>query len=165
MKKFKLYLDASAIGYLDEQTSPKEMNDMRLLWNEIKQGKYDVALSEVTKVEINAIKNEEKLETLGRYLNEITYSTIEIDEDVLKIADLVKSNQLLISDKHENDRLHIGCAIVYGCDVLVSYNFKHLVNVRTIKGARAISSLAGYGNIEIMPAAMLIQKEDESDDN
>ena len=54
MKKLKLYLDASAIGYLDEQTSPVEMNDMLLLWEAIKEEKYEVALSEITLDEINA---------------------------------------------------------------------------------------------------------------
>jgi len=40
MKKLKLYLDTSAIGYLDEQSDPKEMNDMLTLWEQIKQGRY-----------------------------------------------------------------------------------------------------------------------------
>ena len=165
MKKLKLYFDASAIGYLDEQTSPQEMNDMLTLWEEIKQGKYDAALSEVTLEEIGAIANIEKLSTLTDYLTEITYDIINVNTEVKRVANLVRTNQLLISDKHENDRLHIGCAVVSGCDVLVSYNYKHLVNVGTIKGVRAISQLGGYGNLDIMPAAMLIQKDGESDAN
>jgi hypothetical protein len=47
--------------------------------------------------------------------------------------------------------------MVSGCDILVSYNFKHLANVRIIKGVRGISSIAGYGNLEIMPASMFIE--------
>ena len=157
MKKIKLYLDASAIGYLDEKTSPKDMSDMLLLWEQIKQGKYDVALSEVTLNEIHANKNTEKVNTLVQFLAEIQFDIIEINEEVQRIAALVKSTELLISDKHQNDRLHIGCAIVHSCDVLVSYNFKHLANVRIVKGVRGIASLSGYGNIDIMPPTMLIE--------
>jgi predicted nucleic acid-binding protein len=160
MKRLKIYLDASAIGYLDEQSSPKEMNDMLLLWEDIKQGKFEVALSEVTLNEISANQNADKVQVLVQHLSEITFNTIEINEEIEKIAALVKSNGLLISDKHQNDRLHIGCAVVSGCDVLVSYNFKHLANVRIIKGIRGISSLSGYGNIDIMPAAMLLEEGD-----
>ena len=164
MKKLKLYFDASAIGYLDEQTSPKEMQDMLVLWDEIKQGKYDVVLSRVTLDEITAIGNKEKLNTLFDFLSEISYDTVEVNDEIKKIAEMVKTNQLLISNKHQGDRLHIGCAVVNGCDVLVSYNFKHLANVKTIKGVRGISSLAGYGYIEIMPAAMLIADKPEGVD-
>ena len=161
MKKLKIYLDTSAIGYLDEQTSLKEMNDMLALWDKIKLHEYDVALSEITLIEINGNKNLEKVKTLVRFLSEIPYDTLEVNEEVNRIAALVKSNGLLTSDKHQNDRLHIGCAVVYGCDILVSLNFKHLVNVKTIKGVRGIASLGGYGNIDIVPPTMLIEEGDE----
>jgi len=163
MRKLKIYLDTSAIGFLDEQTSPKEMSDMLDLWKKIKLGQYDVLLSEVTLVEISENKNVAKVDVLTDFLKEIQYQLIAVSEDVEDIADLVKSTGLLISDKHQNDRLHIGCAIVSGCDVLVSYNFKNLANVRVIKGVRAISLLSGYGNvnIDIVPAAMLINEESD----
>ena len=160
MKKLKLYFDASAIGYLDEQTSPTEMNDMLLLWEAIKEGKYEVVLSEITLEEINANLNTDKVNTLSQYLSEILYDTIELNDEIKKVADLVKSNKLLISDKHQYDRLHIGCAIVAGCDILVSYNFKHLVNVKTIKGVRGIASLSGYNSIDIMTPAMFAEEGD-----
>ena len=70
-----------------------------------------------------------------------------------------------MSDKHHNDRLHIGCAIVNGCDILISLNFKHLVNVRTARGIRAIASLGGYNSIEIAPPSMLIQEGDDEFDS
>ena len=156
MKKLKLYFDASAIGYLDEQSHSNEMSDMLSLWEEIKQGRYSIALSYVTLNEINAIRNTEKLNTLLQHLAEVTYETIAANDEIERVAELVKTTGLLVPDKCENDRLHIGCAIVYGCDILVSYNFNHLANVKTIRGVRGISNLSGYGNIDIMPASMLI---------
>jgi len=164
MKKLKLYLDTSAIGYLDEQSNPKEMNDMLILWEQIKQGRYDAIVSQVTLGELSSNLNTDKVRVLFEFLSEISYATVDVDVEVKKVAALVKTNGLLISDKCEADRLHIGCAVAHDCDVLVSFNFKHLVNVQTIKGVRAISNLCGYGNIDIMPAAMLIEKgEDLSD--
>ena len=164
MKKLKLYLDTSAIGYLDEQSNPKEMNDMLILWDQIKQGRYDAIVSQVTLGELSSNLNTDKVRVLFEFLSEISYDIVDVDVEVKKVAALVKTNGLLISDKCEADRLHIGCAVAHDCDVLVSFNFKHLVNVQTIKGVRAISNLCGYGNIDIMPAAMLIEKgEDLSD--
>ena len=158
MKKLRIYLDTSAIGYLDEQTSPKEMSDMLTLWDKIKQGEFDVIISDVTIIELNDNRNISKVEVLMKRLNEISYDTVIVNDEIQDIAALVKSTKLLVSDRHQNDRLHIGCAIVSGCDVLVSYNFKNLANVRTIKGVRGISSLSGYGNIDIVPANMLTEK-------
>jgi hypothetical protein len=57
--------------------------------------------------------------------------------------------------------LHIGCAVAANCEVIVSLNFKHLVNVKTITGVRKIANLEGYSNIDIVPPAMLVQEGDD----
>ena len=144
LKKLKIYLDTSAIGYLDERESPNDMKAMFTLWDDIKNLKYDAVISALTFRELNDNKNNEKLNTLLGYIAQIEYETIGITAEAEHIADLIRKNELLISDKNHNDRLHIGCAFVAGCDVIVSMNFKHLVNVTTIRGVRAISNLEGY---------------------
>lgn len=160
MKKLKLYLDTSVVGYLDESSSPREMAETLALWAKIKQGDYDVVISQVTLDEIYDNKNIEKVNTLADFLAEISFDILSINEEILRIADLVKTTGLLVSDKHQNDRLHIGCAVVCGADILVSLNFKHLVNIKTVKGVRGIAVIEGYAGIEIMPPAMLIEGGD-----
>ena len=160
MKKLKIYLDTSAIGYLDEITSPNEMSEMQQLWEFIKRGEYDVNISPVVTDELMAINNTEKRDVLLNYLKQIEYDIIDITDEVHAIAKSITENGVL-SDKHYNDCLHIACAVANGCDCLVSFNFKHLVNIKTIKRARAISNLRGYGNIDIVSAVALIQKGDE----
>ena len=161
MKKLKIYLDTSAIGYLDEQTSPKEMDEMKALWEDIKRGKYEVYLSQITLEEIYANQNKDKVKVLTNYLSEIEYAIIEINDEIRNIADLVRKNELLIADRERNDRLHIGAAVVYGCNLLVSLNFKHLVNVKTVKGVRSIAVLGGYESVDIVPPIMLLSEGDE----
>jgi len=159
LKKLKIYIDTSAIGYLDEQESPNDMKAMLALWQDIKNSKYDVIISELTFKELNDNKNTEKLNLLLGYIAQIEYETIGITAEAEHIANLVRKSELLISDKHQNDRLHIGCAFVTGCDVIVSMNFKHLVNVKTIRGVRAISNIEGYKNIDIIQPAALVEEE------
>jgi len=74
MKKLKIYIDTSAIGYLDEQESPREMSEMRLLWELIKRGTYEVAISPVVIRELMANKNAEKRDKLLEYLKQIEYT-------------------------------------------------------------------------------------------
>ena len=159
MKKLKIYIDTSAIGYLDEHESPNDMKAMLALWENIRNSKYDVIISELTFRELNDNKNTEKLNTLLGYIAQIEYETIGITAEAEHIANLVRKSELLISDKNQNDRLHIGCAFVAGCDVIVSMNFKHLVNVKTIRGVRAISNIEGYKNIDIIQPAALVEEE------
>ena len=160
MINLKIYLETSAIGYLDEQTSPSEMADMQKLWKLIKQGVYDAAISQVTLDEITNNKNTEKVDILINYISEINYEKIDITESANKIAEML-SNIGILAEKHKDDRLHIGCAVVSNCDIIVSLNFKHLVNVKTIRGVRAIADLEGYNSIDIVPPAVLIQEGDD----
>jgi predicted nucleic acid-binding protein len=160
MKKLKIYIDTSAIGYLDEQTSPKEMAEMKMLWDAIKQGEYTVVISPVVVEELGANKNKTKRDVLFDYLRQIKYEVAETNDEIHSIAQSIIKNGIL-TEKSYNDCLHIACAIHSNCDCLVSFNFKHLVNIRTIKGVRAISNLQGSGNIDIVSAITLIQKGDE----
>ena len=92
---------------------------------------------------------------------QIEYTVVETGSVAERIAELVKVNGMLVADKHKNDRLHIGTAIENNCDIIVSMNFKHLVNVTTIRGVRAISTLEGYGNVDIIqPIAMVAEEVD-----
>ncbi|MEW6686208.1 MAG: hypothetical protein AB1393_08385 [Candidatus Edwardsbacteria bacterium] len=43
-----------------------------------------------------------------------------------------------------NDALHIAFATVYEMDFLVSYNFEHIVKIKTIDRITAINLLLGY---------------------
>ena len=61
MKKSKIYLDTSVISNLDQQDAPDKMFDTRLLWEEIKQGKYEVYISDVVTREIGKNKREKRM--------------------------------------------------------------------------------------------------------
>ena len=55
MKKLKLYLDTSVISHLDQQDAQEKMQDTQLLWEEIKIGLYDVAISDIVFAEIKVM--------------------------------------------------------------------------------------------------------------
>ena len=49
----------------------------------------------------------------------------------------------------------------------VLWNFKHIVNVKTIRGIKAITTYEGYKDLMIYPPAALLEEEDgdyDSDD-
>ena len=59
------------------------------------------------------------------------------------------------------DALHVAMATVSGVDVLVSWNFKHIVNLGRIRLFNAVNLEQGYGLIEIRtPQEVLYEEED-----
>jgi len=160
MKKIKIYLETSAISNLEQLDLSEQMSDMRVLWELLKHEKYDVVVSSITHKELESTKDTEKRDLLFDYLDSIDYEFIERNSEIEAIADDIISKGILTKNSY-SDCLHIACALITNCDCIVSYNFRHLVNIRTIKGVQAISMMQGYVNLNIVPAKALITEGDE----
>ena len=157
MRKIKVYLDTSVISHLMQEDVPEKMADTRKLWEMFKNGKYDVYLSAVTLREIQNCPEPKKTQLID-YLNQIKFTMLEITDDVTVIAKKIIEMGIL-SQKSYDDCQHIGTAIVNECDCIISWNFKHIVNVKTIRGIRAITNLEGYRMIEIWNPSVLLESE------
>ena len=157
MRKLKIYIDTSVIGYLDQHDDPDLMADTHMLWEQIKDGFYNVVLSDVSMAEIDAC-HEEKRETLYGYLSEIFYTLVEVDERTLEVAGRFIDLGVL-REKSFDDCQHIAAAITSECDVIVSWNFKHIVNHKTIMGVKAVTALEGYNDVLIYTPSILIGGE------
>ncbi len=59
---------------------------------------------------------------------------------------------------------HIALATIHKADILVSWNFKHIVNVYSIRGYNAVNLRQGYISIEIRSPKDIIGYEDETTD-
>lgn len=57
------------------------------------------------------------------------------------------------------DALHVALASVARADAVVSWNFKHLVQLRRIRGFHAVNVLRGYPLIEIRSPLEVIDDE------
>ncbi len=62
-----------------------------------------------------------------------------------------------LSKKSYDDCHHIRAAIISECDFNISENFKHIVNIKTIRGIRAITNLKGHKPIEILNPSVLLE--------
>jgi predicted nucleic acid-binding protein len=85
MKRLKIYLDTSVISYLDQQDAPERMADTHRLWEKIKAGEFDAAISNVTEFEINKYEKS-KRKILNAYLDEINYTIVTVDDRTVEIA-------------------------------------------------------------------------------
>jgi len=137
------------------------MEDTLILWNEIKHGRFDVYISEITISEIMDAP-EPKRSIMLDYLSEVDYTVLHISNDVQTFAERLNDTGVLTIKRYD-DCLHIGCAVANNCDMIISWNFRHIVRVKTINGVRYVGSQLGYSDIGIYAPSMIVSGEDDTD--
>jgi predicted nucleic acid-binding protein len=158
MRKSRLYFDASLVNHLDAPDAPEKMQETILFWEEVKTEKYEIIISNVFWEEVYKCQ-EPKRQFMIDKMTEIDYVEVEKNEYAEEIADeLVKLG--ILKEKQKNDRLHIGCAIYFQCDYLVTWNIRHMLNVKIIDGVRIVTSILNYKNINIVSPTVFIGKEE-----
>ena len=88
-------------------------------------------------------------------MSDIEYTKLEINAEIVELAQKIIDMGIL-RPKSFDDCQHIAAAVVNACDCIISWNFKHIVNIRTIKGIRAITHLESYKDIDIMNPSVLL---------
>jgi len=162
MKKLRLYLETSAISYLDQLERGEQCADTHRLWEKIKDGVFEAVISDVCVAEITKC-SERKRSTLFGYLSQIEYTAVEVvsDDKTLKVARCFIDLGILKQTSYD-DCQHIAAAITNECDVIVSWNFKHIVNLKTISGVKAVTALEGYTDVLICTPSVIVG-DDEND--
>jgi hypothetical protein len=152
----RYYLDTSVFGgYYDvefEEITKK-------LFAQIKIHEIKIIYSELTKNEL--INAPEKVKDFIESLPENTLEYIEITDEALELADKYIQEKVVGMTSRE-DCIHIALATINRVDVLVSWNFKHIVNLARIRGYNSVNLKTGYQTIEIRSPKELIDYEDNN---
>ena len=156
-RKLKVYLDTSVISYLEQDDAPEKMADTRAVWEALKRGDYDIFVSQVVLKELNDCKDPRKKELFFKHLREINFSVVEITEGTIALAEKFIDFGIL-KQKSLDDCQHIAAAILNDCDIIISWNFKHIVNVRTIRGIKVITTMQGRKDLLIYPLTVLLEE-------
>ena len=161
MKRLQIYLDTSVISHLDAPDRPDLMADTKKLWKDIQSGKFEIFISPINILEIDACP-EPKRANLASWLQTTPYTLLQQTDEVLELAEkYLKAG--IMPPKCTVDRLHIAYACVYNCDMIVSWNFEHMVNYKTIYGVKGANALAGYKEMPIYSPTMLVKGESSDD--
>ena len=159
-RKRKIYLDTSVVSHLDAPDVPDKMDDTWRLWSLFEQGtEFQAITSEVTRAEILQCPGEKRNKMI-RWLADLECEILPETEEVWELGkDYIDRG--VLSPKHLEDVLHIAYAVTSRCDCIASWNFKHIVNIRTIDGVNAANILNGYPTIKIVSPTVLIQGDDD----
>lgn len=142
MKLRRVYIDTSVIGgCLDEEFAPWSNG----LVEDFRQGLYVPVVSEV----VVAALEPAPAEVREKY-NEVRAwaEIVEVTEEAIALAEMYQARGIL-TPKFYDDGLHIALATVHALDVLVSWNFKHIVHFDKIRQFSAVNIEQGYRPIPI----------------
>lgn len=83
-------------------------------------------------------------------------TVLEVSDEVQTLAQRYIAEGV-IPPKYLDDALHLAAAVVHEVEVLVSWNFEHLVKLKTRLGVNGVNRLLGYREIEIVSPEEIIQ--------
>jgi predicted nucleic acid-binding protein len=153
--KQRIYIDTSVFGgnfdeEFKEQTVP--------LFDRIKEGEFIILYSTVTQDEIESAP--EKVKELVKSLRADLTELIEITDEAIDLATEYITEKV-VGQTSYSDCLHIALATISRADFLVSWNFKHIVNIERIRGYNSINIKNGYKQLEIRSPREFEKYEDD----
>lgn len=141
--KQRVYIDTSVFGgYFDEEFSEHTIP----LFDRVKNEEFVLLFSTLTQDELENAPDSVK--DLVRSLKAENTEFLEITDETVGLATEYLSEEVVGRTSYA-DCLHIALATVNRADFLVSWNFKHIVNVDRIRGYNAINIKNGYKQLEI----------------
>ena len=144
MKKLRIYIDTSILGGCEDDEF--SIASLKLI-DCIKTGEFKVLVSDLLVTELAFAP-----ESIKGILKSIPLENIE---QLLETEDAVALQKIYISagilgKASLNDALHVAIATVAKADMIVSWNFKHIVHFEKIRMFNAVNLREGYGIIDIL---------------
>ncbi len=139
----RFYFDTSVLsGVFDTEFEEHST----ILMERVKLGQIKAVISEVAEEEI--MKARKEIRDFYKSLPKNSIEFVEITKDAVLLADTYIKEKV-VGKTSRNDCLHIAIATVSKVDILVSWNFKHIVNIYRIRGYNSVNIKLGFPPLEI----------------
>ena len=139
----RFYFDTSVIGGVYDTEFSEHST---ILMERVKLGQVKAVISEITEREI--MKARKEIRDFYKSLPSEHVEFVELTLDAYKLADTYIKEDV-VGKTHRDDCLHIALATINRVDILVSWSFKHIVNIYRIRGYNSVNIKLGYPTLEI----------------
>ena len=152
----RVYIDTSVVGgQFDKEFSA----DTIPFFDAVKSGLFVIIISDLLEIELSRAPQQVKDFLIT--LPEQHIESIRLTQEASDLADqYIKAN--VVGPTSRADCQHIAMATLTKADVLVSWNFKHIVNLDKIRGYNGINYQLSYNMIEIRTPKEIINYEDST---
>ncbi|MFP3899179.1 MAG: PIN domain protein [Dehalococcoidia bacterium] len=147
-RKLRFYLETSVFGSLFDFEDPARIEVTGRLIDEAKNGAFEAYISPLVMAEIDRAPADIKQELL-RAVGDLRLPALAETEETIRLAqDYIQEG--VVPQRFRDDARHIAIPVVYELDALISWNYKHMVNLRARRMVNALNLRLGYRSIEIL---------------
>lgn len=144
----RLYLDTSVLGALADSDEPQRVEITRRFLGSLAERTHIGVIS-------NAVQEELALAPANvRVLVTSILSGVEleiaVDDSASRELFDAYSRAAILAPRYRVDLRHVAIAVSARVDAIVSWNFRHLVNVRTRRAVNSVNLRLGYALVEII---------------
>ena len=143
MRRLRAYADTSVFGGCFDSEFEVES---RAFFQEVADGRFLLAIADVTVRELT-----EAPQGVRSVLESLSPDDVELIPDSEEIRRLRNAflEAGILGPASAGDAEHIAAATVAGVDLVISWNFRHIVHFEKIRGFEAVSLLQGYRPVRI----------------
>jgi predicted nucleic acid-binding protein len=128
------------------------------LFDRLKNDEFTLLYSTVTEEELESAP--QKVKELVKSIKIDNTEFLEASSEAIDLASEYISEKV-VGQTSFADCLHIALATINRADFLISWNFKHIVNVQRIRGYNSINIKNGYKQLEIRSPREFEKYEDD----
>jgi len=142
MQKFHIYIETSVWSFVFAEDVPGYRADTLTFFDLCKKRVFESYISRAVLSEIQRADAplRKRLEKLVRDVKPVLLTTLP---EANSLLEAFLSENVVPASKAEDGR-HVAIAMVHGLDVLVPWNFRHIVNIRREERFNAVAALEGY---------------------
>ena len=143
----KIYLDTSVISALFDERTPERKLATEQAWLKLKDKNIsDVYISELVLEELQKAAEPLKNSLLSAVSD---FSVLPIMENTKHLAGIYVK-QGIFPEKYFDDALHVAVASLNGIGILLSWNFTHLVKLKTRRMVSLVNAMESVFPVEIV---------------
>lgn len=148
-------VDTSVIGgYFDDEFS----DDTVPVFERVKNRELILIVSDLLKAEL--LRAPQHVKELLTEIPEEQIESVKLNAEATALADRYIKDKV-VGKTSRGDCQHIAMVTLHHADVLISWNFKHIVNLERIRGYNSINLRMGYPMIEIRTPKEIMTYGDE----
>ncbi len=142
MRRLKLYIETSVWNYVFADDSPEKKDITMDFFNLIQKGVYEIYISDVVFLEIERAVDDVR-QRLSHLIKKYSPEVIESSPEAEELAREYLVRKIIPPSKIE-DALHIAIATVEELDAVVTWNYRHMANLRKAELFYSVNIEMGY---------------------
>jgi len=158
MRTQKIYIETSVFNFYFADDAPDKRDDTIKLFEEIQQGKYEPYTSDFVIGELQE-DSSPKCDMMTDMIADYNMVVLPASQETKRLASLYIAEGI-IPQKYATDALHIAATTVNDLDFIVSYNFRHIVKLKTITLTEAVNLRNGYRKIGIYSPSEVVEYDE-----